>query len=327
MRRLLPLSLAVVAACNSENGLQFQSTVDTFAQVPNDEVDILFVVDDSTSMEEEQAALAAGFTAFISEIEEANSGFQIGVVTTDADSDDPHVGELIGDPPFLTADDDYVGAFQSRVRVGTGGSDKEKGLQAAAAALSPTLLAGVNHGFLRPEANLLIAVVSDEEDCSDDGLLDGYDANGCYSDPEFLTPVEDYFDAFVAAKGGDPELVSFGAIISPASDAACDTAYPAVRYAMGAFAFGGMVGDICQTDWSDMLYELGLNAAGVRDEFVLSHPAQPETIHVEVDGVEIPESTRDGWSYVPSRTSIVFLGLSVPPRGSEIVVSYDVQPL
>ncbi|MCB9686194.1 MAG: VWA domain-containing protein [Alphaproteobacteria bacterium] len=326
MSRLLPLALLPLVACSSETSFLYQSTVDTFVQTPNDEVDILFVVDDSNSMAEEQAALADAFTDFIAEIENANSKFQIGVVTTSADTDDPRVGELIGSPPFLTADDDYVSKFKSRVQVGVEGSDKEKGLAAAAAALSPERLAGTNAGFIRPDANLLVAVVSDEEDCSDDGVLDGYDSDACYTNPEFLAPVGEYLDAIVDAKNGRADLVSFGAIISPASDSACDTAYPAVRYALGAHELGGMVGNICQPDWSDMLYDLGLTASGLLDEFVLSQPALEESIEVTVNGEPVEQSTRDGWSYVPSRTAVLFLGNAIPPRGAEVVVQYEIQP-
>ena len=57
MSRLLPLALLPLVACSSETSFLYQSAIDTFLQAPNDEVDILFVVDDSNSMAEEQAAL------------------------------------------------------------------------------------------------------------------------------------------------------------------------------------------------------------------------------------------------------------------------------
>ena len=50
-------------------------------------VDLLFVVDDSGSMKEEQASLIASFPGFVAEIEATLAhidGLHIGVVTTDA---------------------------------------------------------------------------------------------------------------------------------------------------------------------------------------------------------------------------------------------------
>jgi len=41
------------------------------------------VIDNSNSMELEQSLLAAGFDAFIANIDKANIDFQIGVITTD----------------------------------------------------------------------------------------------------------------------------------------------------------------------------------------------------------------------------------------------------
>jgi hypothetical protein len=46
-------------------------------------LDVLFVVDNSGSMEQEQQALAAAFPAFIAELRDANADLRIGVISTD----------------------------------------------------------------------------------------------------------------------------------------------------------------------------------------------------------------------------------------------------
>src|SRR5688500_16619843 len=136
MRRATPVFL-LLGGCGIENAFEPRRWTDTFLQAPNEEVDILFVVDDSFSMAEEQAALAAGLQSFIAAIDEAGSDFHIGVISTSADANDPNRGLLLGDPAVLTRADDYVRLFQERVVVGIDGSDHEKGLEAAAVALSP----------------------------------------------------------------------------------------------------------------------------------------------------------------------------------------------
>ena len=52
------------------------------------------------------------------------------------------------------------------VAVGTSGSGIEMGLEAAKLALSEPLVSGDNSGFLRPEANLSLIFISDEDDFS-----------------------------------------------------------------------------------------------------------------------------------------------------------------
>ncbi len=49
----------------------------------NREVDVLFVIDNSGSMAEEQALLAANFEAFIDELDAVDANYRIGIITTD----------------------------------------------------------------------------------------------------------------------------------------------------------------------------------------------------------------------------------------------------
>jgi hypothetical protein len=322
VRSMLVLVSFALAGCGSETSLAHRAQTDTFLQTPNDEVDILFVMDDSNSMAEEQAELAAGFQGFIDEVEEANSKFRIGVVSTSQDTTDPLRGQLIGDPPYLTAEDDYVREFRERIAVGTGGSDLEQGLLAAALAVQPELLAGANAGFLRDGAQLLVAFVSDEEDCSHNGSLDGFESTNCYTHPEMLMPVEEILDYLWEAKGGDRDLVTFGAIIGPGLEGQCETAYRGPRYARTVQLAGGMIGDICSSDWSTMLTDLGLTAAGVLRAFDLTYSAIPDTVLVQVEGVVVDEDPVNGWTC--EGASLEFHGTSVPPHGAEIVVEYEI---
>ncbi|MEM7159236.1 MAG: vWA domain-containing protein [Myxococcota bacterium] len=64
---------------------QAQEAQDAIALTVNKDVDILFVIDNSGSMGEEQATLASNFSAFISVLEapEVEANYRIGVTTTD----------------------------------------------------------------------------------------------------------------------------------------------------------------------------------------------------------------------------------------------------
>ncbi|MCB9654597.1 MAG: VWA domain-containing protein [Deltaproteobacteria bacterium] len=164
--------------------------------------DILFVVDNSGSMADEQENLALNFDAFIRNI--AGSGdYQIAVVTTDQDEGSKekagvrtHQFTAQNPPAEWTSDDSTTACgpieiehacfrgpnaslrivsssmssdeqktvFADNVRVGSCGSGTEQGLAAMLAALEKS--SGCNSGFLRDEANLVVIFVSDENDSS-----------------------------------------------------------------------------------------------------------------------------------------------------------------
>ena len=80
--------------------------------------DILWVIDNSRSMEDEQALVAEGFVSFIQNVEESNADFHIGVVTTDLVNTEQN-GRLVGDPLLISSQmsiDDARDAFRALVR-------------------------------------------------------------------------------------------------------------------------------------------------------------------------------------------------------------------
>jgi len=312
-------SLIFLVACGMEQSFHAPNQTDYFYQAKNNEIDILWVVDDSCSMEEEQQTLASGFATFITAMEETGTDFHIGVTTTDIDN--ARAGELIGSPPFLTPDDDYRALFPENAMVGITGSDKEKGLQAAVYATSPAL-ADVNGGFIRESALLMVIAVTDEEDCSDHGALDGETAKACYRQPERLAPVDDFVTGLQNLKTS-PDMLQINGIIG---NTGCDIAWPGYRYVEAAKQTAGVIGSICEDDWSHLLSSLGDNASGLRSKFVLSHAAASGTLEVFVDDVQVDESPVSGWTYEPQTWTLTFYNQAIPPRDSEIRAEYQVGP-
>jgi len=320
--------LLLVAGCQDQVTIGYQSEVDTWKQSATDQVDILWVVDNSNSMQLEQSLLAAGFDSFASELDNTNTDFHLGVITTDFDYQDPDRGRLRGSPPFITRDDpNYVEEFKARAQVGLNGSGKEKGLEAAEYALSPVMTTAANSGFLRAEANLLVVIVSDEDDCSDKGALVNEPSEACYSRRDSLVPTGEFVRSFRDLKGTSAQL-RLSAIVGLGDQSAiCDqSTTTGYRYIEVAGLTGGLSGSICETDWSDMLYELGLNAVGVSTTFFMDHRAVPGTLQVQVNEVPVPESGVDGYTYDPEGPSITFHGSWIPQRGADIVARYDIEP-
>jgi hypothetical protein len=160
----------------------------------NRDLDLLFVIDNSGSMYEEQVSLAANFSRFLSALENLEGGLpslHVGVVSTDLGAEPYNLpncegngdngvlqstpqgqctgpnGAFIQDTlnPDGTRTRNYDGTlsdtFACIARLGTSGCGFEQQLESMRRALD-----GRNAGFLRPDANLGVVFVTDEDDCS-----------------------------------------------------------------------------------------------------------------------------------------------------------------
>ncbi len=325
----------LLTACPQDVNFTRQRANDTFYQEPRDEVDILWIVDNSESMEEEQEELANRFSDFIVYMDEVETlmDFHLGVISTDMDSDNEERGHLLGEPAVLTRDtEDYMTLFQERITVGIEGSGMEQGLEASFQALTEPMVSDANYGFLREEAMLALVYVSDEDDCSDRGALPN--ENYCYLDayrPD-LIPVQEYVAAFRDLKD-DTEMVMASAIVGPDEALGCDDSLPGLRYHQVVQQLGGLVGNICEEDFTGIMDNLGLSVSGVRSSFPLSYAAVENTIEVwvctedpcdETTGATVIPDELNGWVYDADTWFITFRGSSVPPRDSVITVTYEV---
>jgi len=334
-RPALSAAALLLCGCDMDSDFHRRTQTDVFYQEARAEVDILFVVDSSESMQEEQLRLATRFDDFIVYMDQVETlmDFHIGVITTDIDADNPDRARLLGYPPVLTRDVvGYVDLFKERVQVGVDGSGMEQGLEASYLALSEPLVSDVNQGFLRPGAELVLIYVSDENDCSDRGGLPGEDY--CYLDAyqDDLVPVSEYVDGFREIKG-DRELVVSFAIVGPLDTSSCENTLPGKRYHDMANRLGGATGSICSEDFAGIMDNLGLSVSGIRSAFPLSYAAVEDSIEVwicwdepceEGTGYAVAPSEKDGWTYDHDTTYLTFHGPAVPERGTVIYVSYGV---
>ncbi|MEZ4366319.1 MAG: VWA domain-containing protein, partial [Kofleriaceae bacterium] len=152
------------------------------------QIDLLFVIDNSGSMQQEQANLAANFPGFIAVLEASGLDYRVGVTTTGRDyayqlatpigaiamdQDGGDNGHLLAPsgcgmtrPWIEQADADPAGTFACLAAVGTSGPSDEMPLGALRDALEDRMLDGSNAGFLRPDALLAVVILTDEDDCS-----------------------------------------------------------------------------------------------------------------------------------------------------------------
>lgn len=294
MRRLPPLIL--LAACSEYQYAELE--FDERFEQPDVEskADVLFVIDDSASMSEEQALLQANFGAFITVMAESYADFHLGITTTDTES--ASAGTLRGG--LLTPETpDLIGVSTAAFAVGTDGARDERGLQAAALAFEK------NPDFARTGAKLNVVIFSDEDDQSEG-------------------PVEGWLDEYQQVAGGLNYAVHAVVGDLPAGCASpASAADPGDRYIAAAVQTEGWRDSICAEDYSGILTRVGLDVAGLADTFVLERVPEPDTLVVTVEDVQIPNRAVDGWVYDPGDNAIVFHGRAVPRPGMAIGVHYQ----
>ena len=209
------------------------------------QIDMLWVIDNSGSMCEEQDNLTRNIENFVNGLIELESDFRFAVVTTDM-RDTYHMGRFQNTPateasqvceiqpntsdcpselPLVIESENYLvdgilnqealqRDFRCIATVGTEGDGFEKGLMAAKAALSDDLLTTHNAGFLREDAYLVIIFLSDENDCSDNYILPRQNGNECEWRRDELVSVGEYAEFFQSLKS-DPSKVMVASIVAP----------------------------------------------------------------------------------------------------------------
>jgi hypothetical protein len=281
-----------------------QVILDQYLQEGNNQTDILWVVDNSCSMYQEQTTLATNFSSFVSIIEAQSVDYQIGVISTDVGDN----GALQGSIPIITpATPDPALEFAANVNLGTHGSAWEKGMDSAWLALQPGILApgGLNDGFIRPLAGLRIIFVSDENDGSN------------------LFPlVSDYVTFFQSLKS-DPTLVVASDITG--GPTGCQGpggyAYVGTDYIAATNLTGGISASICDANWSGIMNNLGWMSVSLADSFELSEPNPIiDTIVVYLDSVAVSV----GWQYDGLNNIVIFDIDHIPADQTQVDIEYAI---
>jgi hypothetical protein len=204
--------------------------------VQDSNTDILFVIDNSGSMAEEQANLVRNTAVFIEELAASDNEYRVGIVTMDArnqgssgldggmlrmqratqaelDAASCGIGPSTGTLPYLERPplgdpqedakrcrlvQDFVATVAS---LGIQGGGLEAGLLAAEIALSTDQGTSPTR-LLRDSADLALIFLTDEDDCSlSDYGEDPWHNSRCYEEIANMLPIEDYVASYAALKG------------------------------------------------------------------------------------------------------------------------------
>ncbi|MBK7857587.1 MAG: choice-of-anchor D domain-containing protein [Archangiaceae bacterium] len=300
---------------------------DVFSQDPRPKADILWVIDSSCSMRDEQLYLSQNFAATITYANSAVPGgidYQMGVI--DSDPNTATGGHLRGDPlnpkvlRFNTPNVEPL--FRAKVQVGTAGSGNEHFADVAVRALTAPLVNTDNAGFLRPDAVLAVIAVTDAGDQSQ-------------------LPTSVLMGLLRNIKGASkPNLFSYNVIgpFTPSVPPGCeyDDYVDTTLHNDLVTAFNGKTGQICatqsspQTEWAQTLTAIGTTAFGYRDRFFLSSlpdMSQVPVFTVQLDGINVPPTDTTGslvWSYDLTTNSVKFTAQFVPEPGQALTIAYHV---
>lgn len=196
-------SIAFVESCSSPafvapNSMQGSQVVQRQEFNSARDLDVLFMIDNSLSMAEEQENLATKFPLFMHELSKIEGGqpnIHIAVISSDVGAGPKFAAEnspcndregdigkfqvkpecgLAEGARFIKSyklgnENNFVGrtlpdVFACLANLGTGGCGFEHQLQSVTLALSDRNIE--NAGFLRPKAHLAIILITDEDDCS-----------------------------------------------------------------------------------------------------------------------------------------------------------------
>jgi hypothetical protein len=322
--------LAGLVACSPETPKAYLSPVvpnekviEDNTQVFDPKVDILFVVDNSGSMEAHQTNLARNVAQFTSTFTKSSAlDYNIGIVTTEMPDmwGSPSrvcCGQLVGSPRIVNKN--TLGADQILARnflVGTNGSSSEASFDPVVAALSSPLLNGWNVGFLRPDASLVVILMTDAEDQST-----RTDALGLYN---FLLNLK-HKDA--------SKILAYG-VLAPTNNPQRCTRDEPFGSPLRIEKFLSMVQNnknnimsICDPDYGSRLATMAKDIVDkVGNIIYLSRPPDFSSIRVSYGSVDLPEDYHKGWSFDPKMNAILLgdqINWSSQPSGSRIKVFYN----
>ena len=323
---LLIIGLLLVTSGCGKNATKFAAQVQNqeFVQAKMEEhtqssgsenpsLAIVWMVDNSGSMREEQASLAYNFNNFIDGFLDQNIDFKMAVITTDS-----HVNRDSSNTLNLTeAKRDKVAFkanFANIVKVGIDGDLVERGL------FSTQKFLETNARWVGEDQYKIIIFVTDEDDISclnadqEDPSCPVFVHPPVENDPDFNAAIKHYLPKIQRGWPNDRFLIF--SITSGAEESTRRQAR-GNRYIELAERSGGESYEITKP-FTEVLKDIQYRVAKLI-KFILQYEPAEDSIVVKVDGVARPDTE---WIYIPENREIKFKAGFVPPANSKITVTY-----
>lgn len=286
---------------SSTGGVVYTPATETFRQTAEEtkKLDIVWIIDNSGSMSDEQAALGSNFSAFINEFIDKNVDFKMAITTTDTSSSSKKGAMVSGSDTKLTSakaqanPNQFKSDFKNLVKVGTNGSGNEKGLEA-----SEGFMQKYGNSWVRSDAYLAVVIISDEEDQSS----------------KAVASYTNYLKSFKSTEG----LAKVYSVVDVNNTNCCQSGVMtgSARYKDASNKTAGLIADI-RDDFHNVLTDMGDSIINLLDSFALGSAPVAGSLKVYVNGVLTTNYTYDSATH-----SIKFHQNSLPPVGAEIKVTY-----
>jgi hypothetical protein len=305
---ILFLALAIgTAGCGKRDfalpstGLEVVQT-----EITNTKVDVIIMVDNSSSMMRHQTKLSNEIPGLISKLNAQGMDWRIGFTTSDLNGSG---GVLLGNrgEEFIShTTPDAIAKLQARIVVGENGSDLERGIETVKSSLQAAA------GLLRPEAMLSIIFLSDDNDYS------------ATSSAAFVSMVDSLKPPF---RSGLRSWVAnyIGTVMLTQQCTASLGQWNGVgqKYIDIVKATGGVAESICASDLGQAITNFRVRTSELLTEFPLSRIPKISTIVITVNGHSVPPSTINGWEYIPGKNVIKFHGDQIPNPDDVVTINYD----
>lgn len=251
-----------------EQGRGSEDLTENFEGLTTRPLDILLVIDNGSSMQQEAKNIQAKLEPLLSYIDQTD--WQVGVVTTDP-------AQTCLRALIKKGQTDARTAFLNAVNVGTTGSNNPRGFLQAVRSLSGECL---TQKWIRDTSAVEILVVSDSDNC--------VDGNACLGKDYASTTYLSNYMAQIRTIGKDTH---FHAVIMPANVAACDCTTAksqGVLYNKLVNQTGGGLGNICTQNYEPALRAIsGSVTVNMLKVFTLKMAPAAGTLKVYRDGVEL----------------------------------------
>nr|BDT37070.1 choice-of-anchor D domain-containing protein [Myxococcus sp. MH1] len=315
-----PFLVPLLGETNHE-GIQ----VDRYTQGTDSQLDVLFVVSNTTTMDPYQERLKAAIPGWLDYARQQNVDVRMGVTSTGLVQRGPQCGgganggeagrlfPVDGNRARVlsSSSPNAAAGLQANIDVGLC-HNLVQGLETMRQALSAPLSEQTddprtpqpndgNWGFTRPAARMAVVVLADEDDNSG------------------FAP-DSYIQFLQTLKGTGMSHRSQLYALVP-TDNRCTTAgSDADRFVEVARGTGGRAESICEGNYRPLLDSVIQRAGDLQADFPLTTtPTGQAEMSVYVQGQQVPESQ---WSYDGATNSIVFGGAAVPRPGQAVEVRY-----
>ena len=275
---------------------------ESFTQVFNEQVDVLWVFDTSSSMEDNITNVQQNFQSFLGGFLNLGLDYNMAIITTDGGLNGTFQGSNLVLSSSMGQSAVSNSFISTLTALGTDGSTTEVGLEVTKDALSNPNQVQM---FMRGDTvGLSVIIVSDEDD-------NGSNIQG-----------QQFISWFQSLKSDFNLVRMHGFLSTSGSLGGGNPIYDEV-----ISATQGHTADIDSSSYQTALEEIAYAAAGMIVSYPLQQtPFPPNSITVEHgDGTPVPKDLLNGWTYNSRTNMIEFHGDSIPEFDETIIITYEVE--